>query len=382
NDLDSGTPGVPRTPVSGDIVSGPQGSGIFRDLPPGSYYVFAQSQGCTTVSGEILISPKPPLVLDQLEAVSVSCYGNLDGQVIIQASGGTGKIRFSISDTLSEFFEGDDPLLPNAITFRNLPPGPYEIIVQDELGCTILQEITITEPQQLVAANVNTTPETCINASDGSAQLSVNGGTPFIDPISGAAYYETKIIGPDSQGEEVYVRNDALFLDNLMGGETYVAFIRDSMGCETNVIISIPIGVDLNSEAIVEYGCDGIFPNSTVNIRMTDSSLLPRLLFSLDVDNLAMANTQTRFGDLPAGAHTVYIYHENGCATSVDFTIEHYEPLTLSAVKSGPNEVTASAVGGFGGYEFFFQGESYGGNNVFLSNTDTNVTIRVIDLRG
>src|SRR5690606_4725378 len=151
---------------------------------------------------------------------------------------------------------------------------------------------------------------------------------------------------------------------------------------ETNVIISIPIGVDLNSEAIVEYGCEGIFPNSTVNIRMTDSSLLPRLLFSLGVDNLAMANTQTRFGDLPAGAHTVYIYHENGCASSVDFTIDHYEPLTLSAVKSGPNEVTASAVGGFGGYEFFFQGESYGGNNVFLSNMDTNVTIRVIDLRG
>src|SRR5690606_17813988 len=73
NDLDSGTPGVPRTPVSGDIVSGPQGSGIFRDLPPGTYYVFAQSQGCTTVSGEILISPKPPLVLDRLESVPVSC---------------------------------------------------------------------------------------------------------------------------------------------------------------------------------------------------------------------------------------------------------------------------------------------------------------------
>lgn len=382
NDLDSGIPGVPRMPVSADIVSGPQSSGIFRDLPPGSYYVFAQSLGCTAVSGEILISPKPPLVLDRLEAVPVSCYGNLDGQVVIAASGGTGKIRFSISDTLSEFFEGDNPLLPNSITFRNLPPGNYEIIVQDELGCTILQDVTIAEPQELIATNIGTTPETCINAADGSAQLSVSGGTPFLDAVSGASYYETKIIGPDSIGDEVFVRNDALFLDNLMGGETYVAFIRDAMGCETNVIISIPIGVDLNSEAIVEYGCDGIFPNSTVSIRMMDDSLLPRLLFSLDVDDLAMANTQTQFGDLPAGEHTVYIYHENGCATSVAFTVDAYEPLTLTAEKTGPNEVTASAVGGFGGYEFYFQGVSYGSNNVFLSNQDTNVTVRVVDMRG
>src|SRR5690606_15439312 len=157
-----------------------------------------------------------------------------------------------------------------------------------------------------IASNINTSPETCINASDGSAQLSVTGGTPFLDPLNGASYYETKIIGPDSVGDEVFVRNDALLLDNLLGGETYVAFIRDSMGCETKVIIPIPIGVDLSSEAIVEYGCDGIFPNSTVTIRMTDNNLLPQLLFSLDIDDMAMANTQTQFGDLSAGNHTVY----------------------------------------------------------------------------
>ena len=382
NELDSGIPGVPRMPVSTDIVSGPQGSGIFRDLPPGRYFVFAQSQGCTAISSEILISPKPPLVLERLEAVPVSCYGDLDGQVIIAASGGTGKIRFSISDTLSEFFEGDDPLLPNSITFRNLPPGIYEIIVQDELGCTILEEVTIAEPQELVAATINTTPETCINASDGSAQLSVRGGTPFVDGISGTEYYEIKIIGPDSVGDEVFERNDALFLDNLRGGETYVAFVRDAMGCEDNVIVSIPIGVDLDSEALVTYGCDGIFPNNTVTINMTDTSLLPRLLFSLDVDDIAMADTQTRFGNLAPGGHTVYIYHENGCATSVDFTVNLYESLMLSAEKTGPNEVTATATGGFGGYEFFFQGEYYGSNSVFLSNQDTNVTVRVVDQMG
>jgi gliding motility-associated-like protein len=142
------------------------------------------------------------------------------------------------------------------------------------------------------------------------------------------------------------------------------------------------IGVDLTAEPLVEYGCEGIFPNSTVTIRMTDNSLMPRLLFSLDVDDMTMANTQTTFGDLPAGDHTVYIYHENGCATSVDFSLDAYEPLTLTAIKSGPNQVTATAMGGFGDYEYFFQGDSYGAENVFLSNQDANVTVRVVDRMG
>jgi gliding motility-associated-like protein len=46
------------------------------------------------------------------------------------------------------------------------------------------------------------------------------------------------------------------------------------------------------------------------------------------------------------------------------------------------NEVTANAVGGFGGYEYYFQGESYGSENVYYINVDSNVTVRVVDSRG
>lgn len=382
NVLDSGVPGVPRMPNLGDIVAGPQSSGIFRDLGPGNYWIFAQSLGCIAISDEVVISPQVPLVLERLEPFPVSCYGDTDGQVIIEASGGTGIIRFSISETLSEFFEGNDPTNPNAIIFGDLPPGTYEIIVQDELGCTILQEVTVTQPDVLVASTVQTTPETCIYAADGTAQLSVAGGTPFVDAISGISYYETRIIGPDSLGDEVFERNDLMFFDNLEGGETYVVFVRDAMGCETNVIFPILIGVDLASEPLIVYGCDGIFPNSTVSIQMADQSVLPRLLFSLDVDDLSLANTQRTFGDLAPGNHTVYIYHENGCATFVEFTIDSYDPLTLVAEKTGPNEITATASGGFGGYEYFFQGVSTGSNNVYESNADATVTIRAVDING
>ncbi len=75
---------VPPFPNAGNTVRTAQASGIFRDLGPGTYWVYAESGGCTAISTPITIVDPPPLVLDYLEAVPVSCYGDLDGQIIIR----------------------------------------------------------------------------------------------------------------------------------------------------------------------------------------------------------------------------------------------------------------------------------------------------------
>ncbi|MGI9549551.1 MAG: T9SS type B sorting domain-containing protein, partial [Aurantibacter sp.] len=163
--------------------------------------------------------------------------------------------------------------------------------------------------------------------------------------------------------------------------------VQDANLCFTDVIIPIEIGVDLTAEPIVLYGCEGIFPNSTATIEMQDASLYPELLFALDpVDPTdaisAMATATYTWGDLMAGDHIVYIYHENGCTSFEEFTIDAYDPLTLTAEKTGPNEVTAMAEGGYGGYEYFFQGDSQGTDNVYVTNESTVVTIQVVDQNG
>ncbi len=366
---------VPASPSGSNVERGAQASGIFRDLGPGTYWVFAQSGGCTAISTPITIVDPPPLVLDYIEAVPVSCFGDTDGQLIIEASGGTGIIRYSISDQLSEFFEGDDPLNPNRKTFTDLTPRSYEVIIQDDLGCTITQTVTITQPMELVAGIVDSTPETCLGDGDGTVTLDVTGGTPP---------YEFAL---NSSHDADFAPNPSQYWDTLDGGETYVIFVRDSRGCETNVIVPVGIGVELIATPIIQYGCDGIFPNSTVTIEMEDPGQYSDLLFALDpVDPTdavtALATTERSWGDLLAGDYTVYIYHSNGCTTFVEFTTESYEPLTLNAMKTGPNEITATATGGYGGYEFFFQDESYGDVNVYETNQDAMVTVRVRDEGG
>jgi len=372
-----GDPGDPFNPNATATAFRPaQSDGTFEGLPEGTQYYVAVTSGtsCSDVEGPYeIVRPAP--ILFETNPSPVSCFGNMDGSIEVTIlSGGEGLIQFAISPNFTEFFS--DSATPGQFTFEDLNAGTYEILMQDEKGCSEFTSVTIIEPSLLEATSVET-DETCIGFADGTAQLTITGGTPFT-AVDGTLYYETSF---NSTDEADFQRNDSLFFDNLASGN-YVVFVRDAGGCQTQVIVPIEIGVNLMAEPLVEYGCDGIFPNSTTTIALQDNSVLSQVLFSLDVDDIAQADTQNVFGDLPAGDHTVYLYHENGCATFVEFSIDAFDPLTLDVSKTGPNEMTATAMGGFGGYEFFFQGESTGAVNVFNLNEDTLVTVRVVDQNG
>jgi len=98
---------------------------------------------------------------------------------------------------------------------------------------------------------------------------------------------------------------------------------------------------------------------------------------------IALADTQYTWGDLPQSQYRAHIFHQNGCPNFVEFEVLSYEPLTLSQPeKTAPNEITITASGGYGDYEYFFQGESQGTDNVYISNQDMNVEIEVRDSMG
>ena len=304
----------------------------------------------------------------------------VDGTITVEVTGGgVGLVQFAIGPNFNEFF--NDPNTPGVYTFEDLAGSdtgePYTILIQDSEGCSETTIVEVFEPQPIQLSSVET-PEICLGFADGTAQLTVTGGTPFVDP-TGVSYYEVAV---NSSDDVDFVRNDNLFFDNLTGGESYVFFVRDANGCMENIVAPIEIGVDINAEAIVEYGCEGIFPNSTTSIVPLNSSSLSDVLVSLDVDDITIATEQRQWGDLPAGDHTAYLYHPNGCTTFVEFTIDAYDPLSVVVTKTGPDEVTALVTGGFGDYEFFFQGQSQGDNNVFNIIFDATINVRVEDAQG
>ncbi|WP_282162908.1 T9SS type B sorting domain-containing protein [Ulvibacterium marinum] len=360
--------------------------GTFEGLDAGDNYYIAVTSGLTCsdiLRADPIVRPEP--ILFTADSTPVTCNGEEDGTVTIEVtSGGVGLIQFAIEPNFNEFFS--DPATPGVYTFDELAVGDYEILIQDENGCFEKDVISVMEPPTLQISNLQTTPELCIGANDGTVVFNIVGGTPFDDPlISPTPYFEYKIemIDPINEtGTGVFAPYDGGIIQNLQGGASYALYIQDANGCDTSDVFTIGIGVDLTAEPIVQYGCEGIFPNSTATVEMQDSSLLPRLLFALDVDDITQADATRTWGDLPPGDHTVYIYHENGCTNFVEFSIDAYDPLTLTAVKTGPDEITATAEGGFGGYEFFFDGESYGTENIYRTNVSGTVEVRVVDQNG
>src|SRR5690606_27217975 len=176
-----GDPGNPFSPNTTATIFRPaQNDGTFEGLPEGTDYYIGVTSGvtCGDVNGPMQIIRPIPIEYT-VAPTPVSCNGLTDGSITVEVtSGGEGLIQFAISPDFNKFF--NDPINPNGFTFTGLAAGTYEILIQDEKGCNEKWVSTIIMPQALTAA-FTTSPETCINASDGSAQLSVNGGTPFVD---------------------------------------------------------------------------------------------------------------------------------------------------------------------------------------------------------
>ncbi|UOY07262.1 T9SS type B sorting domain-containing protein [Muricauda sp. SCSIO 64092] len=355
--------------------------GTFEGLDAATNYFITVTSGvsCQDIEGPFTVSRPEPIVFNAT-ATPITCNGESDGTITVEVvSGGLGLVQFAISPNFNEFFS--DPDNPGVFTFEDLTGDAngreYTILIQDSEGCSETAIVEVFEPDELQVTGTST-PEICLGFADGTAQLNITGGTPFMDAM-GVTYYEVSV---NSTADEDFLPNYTLLFEDLQGGETYAFFIRDANGCVTSTTVPIGIGVDINAEAVVEYGCEGIFPNSTTTIVPLNSASLSDILIALDVDDISIAGTERMWADLPPGEHTAYLYHPNGCTTFVEFAIDAYEPLSVEVTKTAADEVTAVATGGFGDYEYFFQGESQGSDNVFNIIFDATINVRVVDAQG
>ena len=341
------------------LISGPQAGGEFNNLPVGSYWIRVTSQDCVEVTPEIIITEPGPLQIDLQEFTDVTCQGENDGTITVEVSGGTGSILYAITPNLNQF---DD-----VNVFTDLEPGVYDVIAQDENGCFIPFQFTISEPAP-IDITYSSTPEVCVGDFGASITISVSGGT---------APYSTAF---NSNDDADFVQNQFDF-GGLAGG-TYVIFVRDAAGCDANVIVEVDEGVDLNALVEPVYVCTSDLPDNYINITFEDDSVLGSVMYALDTTDPAALQLNPDFRNIPAGDHFVTVAHANGCMQTIDFTIDGYEPLTLVLEQINLNEITAIADGGTPGYTYFFDGYNNGSDNTYHINRTDTFTVQVEDSIG
>jgi gliding motility-associated-like protein len=341
------------------LINGPQAAGEFNNLPAGSYWIRVTSQDCVEVTPEIIITEPVPLQIDQQEFTDVTCEGENDGTITVEVSGGTGTILYAITPNLNQF---DD-----VNVFTDLEPGVYDVIAQDENGCFIPFQFTISEPAP-IDITYTTMPEVCVGDSGASITISVSGGT---------APYSTAFNSNDAAD---FVQ-DQFDFSGLAGG-TYVIFVQDAAGCEANVIIEVGNGVNLDAMVEPVYVCTSDLPDNYINITFEDDSVLGSVMYALNTTDPTALQLNPDFRNIPPGDHYVTVAHANGCMQTIDFTIDGYEPLTLVLEQNNLNEITAVASGGTPGYTFTFEDDNNGSDNTYFINRTDTYTVRVEDSIG
>ena len=187
--------------------------------------------------------------------------------LVIDATGGTGIIKYAISPQLDQFFETN--------VFENLASGDYDVIVQDVLGCYITFSFTITDPEPIILSIVPNSifEETCEGDANGEFSIDISGGTlPYSVSLDN---YD----GPYTSGAPGQSTFDFIGL----GGGDHTVYVRDAQDCESEWNITFPESVSIDPIAEIEYICENNTMSNVVTIIVDENTVDPSELdYSLD----------------------------------------------------------------------------------------------------
>ena len=340
--------------------------GIFTGLTAGGYVVYVESGDCLTTSEEIDITEPETALETTFVVTDVICNGENNGSLEILANGGSGIVMYAISPNLNQFFETN--------IFENLSPGIYDVIVQDQLGCFLMFNFEISEPPAVLITvdEDSVIPVVCAGDQDGSFSIDIEGGTlPYsvsLDDYNGP-YYTGEI-------DQTYFD-----FDNLTGGD-HVVYIRDVLGCESEWNIIFPEAVFMEPAIDLEVLCvDNLATNEVVVTVDEDLVNISQLEYSLNDGPYQSSNIFTNI--LPSIDNYITVRHTNGCIVLTEFfDIESFDPVGLTLIEGGLNEIVANGFGGNGVYNYTLNGVDYGTENTFIITESGTYEVVVTDSNG
>jgi len=224
-----------------------QASNYFTSVTAGVHTITVRHQGGCVQTLTVNVENYAPLS-KTVSVNHITCYGEIDGKVQINVTGGTGSYTYSITPQAGTF--------SGTNMFVNLPKGQYTIQVKDAvIGCEVSERITIEEPDVLKLGVVKTVTETCYQQSDGQLEFMIQGGRA---PYS----YELK----DSQGNVIDTRTGiatgtTVSRTNMAPG-TYSLVFRDG-NCPQTQNITIAAAPSLQAVATVSYECSTVSTTSS-----------------------------------------------------------------------------------------------------------------------
>ncbi|MDX1479811.1 MAG: SprB repeat-containing protein, partial [Saprospiraceae bacterium] len=202
-------------------------SNVFSGLASGNYtiYVIDDNDCESTIDTSVTTTDGPLFFMEQ--SSPTEC-GRDNGEIIVDASGGTGTLLYDLN---GNGFGTDNE-------FLNLPPGDYTVTVQDDNGCTDIAEFTIDPSSGPTADPLIDSPEHC-GMSDGAI---------ILDAFGGAGVYQFWVNDQFVGGTD-YIGN--------LPSDFYEIVVQDVAGCYDTVGIFLDEfgSPEIDAVALTEATC-------------------------------------------------------------------------------------------------------------------------------
>ena len=331
-----------------DAIEGTaQNFGNFGNLLSGDYTVYVEDAAGCLDSLDVEVPVTEVVEVNAALTAAVSCNDAEDAVLsIIETTGGSGMYEYYISNNPS--------LITTQTEWTGLAGGQtLSIYAIDSNGCFGQSEaVAISNPTAIsvgFASNADVVNATCADTPDGEIYLVAFGGaapTTLEFSVDGVTY------GPSPL---------------MVTGGTYTVTAQDVNGCigtmEQEVVVG-PDAIDVNAMSMPEAcfgGADG-------QVSWAPEGGQGMYTYTFEGE----ATTETSVSDLAPGTYEVTVTDEDGCSGMASIEVEAGIEITTSSTSTDAScfgeedgEVSVSAEGGAGSFQFSDDGNTYSQDNVF-----------------
>lgn len=275
----------------------------------------------------VLDSPEEEL---EVEPTHVSCFGVCNGSAEV-IDGDLGPYTYQWDAGAGG---GTDAIA------ADLCPGTYTVEVTNASGVMEVLEVTIEEPEEMIAAVVSLTPATCFEFADGAFTIEATGGTGELTYDIGG--------GPVDSGE---------FIDLAAG--VYTVTITDENDCELLIDVEItqPEVLVISEVVSIDLLCNGV-SDGLIEVEAMGGTAP----YSFNMDGGAFT-AETVYADLAAGDYVFGVIDENGCEGFIEITLNQPDAIIVEETISHETcegdctgVIELEATGGTGAFTYSIDG--------------------------
>jgi len=320
-------------------------SHFFSGLPGSHYSVKIRDEANCVLMGGVVEIDEPEAPSVNISKANVQpCAYDMNGQILIVASGANPLYQYSISGMGGAFQSSN--------SFTGLDVGTYDIAVKTDNGCIVDGGSTnIIAPKAISINSVDIVDiATCNGDNNGSINVNATGGNVQLSySINNGTLFQTPS-----------------YFGGLTSG-TYDIIIEDSEHCRDtakNIFVDEPSIVHLDMAHVSHIA--GCFEDNDGTITLEGSGGTGTIYYSIDGGYVYQENNI--FENLSAGDYEVFCRDENNCTSSSnELTINQPDELILD------DAITTDIQSCFGASDGQIEITAHGGTGTIYYSIDNGV---------